>query len=92
MVRSALRLLAVTVVLAHVAVACDGGDLNPQPLPPVDNSGRGTGSPSTGGQSGDNAADPTVSGDAGAAPNDAGDGGDASDGGDGNDGGDGGKR
>ena len=79
MLRSLLRLLAVTVVLAHVVVACDGGDLNPQPLPPVDNSGKGTDTP-TG--SGDNAASPNVSSDAGASqPGDAGDAGDAGDGG-----------
>ena len=28
------RIFALSVVLAHVAIACDGGDLNPQPLPP----------------------------------------------------------
>ena len=83
MLRSVLRLLAVTVVLVHVAVACDGGDLNPQPLPPVDNSGKGTGNaPTTGSESGDNSAASGGS-DSGTAP--------PSDGGDAGDGGDGGK-
>ena len=76
------RVLALTAVLGHAVVACDGGDLNPQPLPPVDSSGHGSeNDPSKGGASGDNAATPTVGGsDAGAVlPGDAGDAGDASD-------------
>ena len=82
MLRSILRLLAVTVVLAHIVVACDGGDLNPQPLPPAENSGKGTdtNSPTTGGTN----ADAPSTQDAGTItlPLDGGnDGGDAGDGG-----------
>ena len=81
MLRSILRLLAVTVVLAHVVVACDGGDLNPQPLPPAENSGKdmNDGTATGGGTSADapstQDAGATISLDGGADGGDAGDGG-----------------
>lgn len=59
--RPLLRVVAITAVLsAQIAVACDGGDLNPQPLPPSSGDGKET----NGGTSGDNAS-PSYSADAG---------------------------
>lgn len=84
--RSLLAVAAGMLVLAHVASACvgdggEGGDLNPQPLPP-EHGDKSAESPTSGGSSsssGSNGASPTVNdaGTAADAGSDAGDGGDA---------------